>query len=385
MKVVYLDWNSLGSLDCLEAYRALGHEIVVYDFPREHIDSRSDFLFEGAFAKYLKRHNPDYVFSFNYFPIVSKICHEIGDMPYVSWVYDSPCALMYSFTVIYPCNHIFVFDKGEALLFEKNNIKTVHYLPMATNAKRLKELTDKPVKGQIKNFLPKAPVSFVGDMYTEKMLMYDQMVLDEETKELLSKIMDLQMSIWGDNYIEESLTPDLIGKMEEGPGLKPSGEGVETSAYLYAQYVINRKISSIERSRIVSNIGQICGCNLYTRDVSVNIPNINLHGPVEHYEAAPIIYHNSQINLSLPIRSIRDGIPLKTFDIFGAGGFLFTGHEPALEEFFREDEDYVSFKDEKELYKKLDYYVSHENECRAIGASAQAKVLAGHSFEDRIK
>lgn len=385
MKVVFLEWKSLGNHDMLQAYKELGHEVVVYDFPRERIDNRNDLLFEEAFARYLKREKPDYVFSFNYFPIVSKVCHNIGDMPYVSWVYDSPYAMIYSFTVIFPCNHIYVFDKDEALFFARNKIPTVHYLPMAANVKRLKELTSKDVSGKIKHILPKAPVSFVGGMYTEKELFYDKMKLDPETHQALENIMELQMQIWGDNYIEESLTPEIIAKMEASLGLKPNGDGVETSAYLYAQYVINRKITSIERSKLIGIVGEKYGCNLYTRDVSIDLPGINIHGPVDYYDVAPIIYNKSTINLNITLRSIKSGMPLRVFDIFGAGGFLLSNYQKDFDEFFIEGEDYDSYRNENEFISKIEYYVNHENECQEMAMSAQKKVEEKHTYIDRIK
>lgn len=385
MKVVFLEWKSLGNHDLIQAYKELGHEVVIYEFPRERIDNRNDLLFEEAFAGYLKRQNPDYVFSFNYFPIVAKVCHSIGDMPYVSWVYDSPYAMIYSFTVIFPCNHIYVFDKDEALFFARNRIPTVHYLPMAANVKRLKELTAKNVSGKIKHILPKAPVSFVGGMYTEKELFYDKMILDSETHQALENIMELQMQVWGDNYIEESLTPEIIAKMEASLGLKPNGDGVETSAYLYAQYVINRKITSIERSKLIGIVGEKYGCNLYTRDVSIELPGINIHGPVDYYDVAPIIYNKSTINLNITLRSIKSGMPLRVFDIFGAGGFLLSNYQKDFDEFFIEGEDYDSYRNDKEFISKIDYYVNHEDECREMALSAQKKVEEKHTYMDRIK
>ena len=41
----------------------------------------------------------DFVFSFNYFPIISLACKK-ADMKYVAWVYDNPFVLLYSYTII---------------------------------------------------------------------------------------------------------------------------------------------------------------------------------------------------------------------------------------------------------------------------------------------
>ena len=50
-----------------------------------------------------------FVFSFNYFPVVAIAC-KACKVPYVSWTYDSPFIQLYSKTLGFDTNFVYVFD-----------------------------------------------------------------------------------------------------------------------------------------------------------------------------------------------------------------------------------------------------------------------------------
>ena len=57
----------------------------------------------------IKKESPDFAFSFNYYPLVSKVCQKAG-LKYVSWVYDNPQVALYHYTLANSCNEVFLFD-----------------------------------------------------------------------------------------------------------------------------------------------------------------------------------------------------------------------------------------------------------------------------------
>ena len=108
MKILFLEWNCFCIDDLKDAYREIGHEVVSFPFFPESY--RNDPTYEASLTQEIRKHIPDYVFSFNYYPVISKVCNA-EDVPYVCWVYDSPYITLYSYTTISPCNHIFIFEK----------------------------------------------------------------------------------------------------------------------------------------------------------------------------------------------------------------------------------------------------------------------------------
>ena len=108
MKILMMEWKSFGNEDIIAGFKELGHEVKTIPFTNEEMHHNDDI--EDNIVKNIKDFSPNFVFSFNYFPIVSLACKK-ADMKYVSWVYDNPFVLLYSYTVIYPGNYVFVFDK----------------------------------------------------------------------------------------------------------------------------------------------------------------------------------------------------------------------------------------------------------------------------------
>ena len=384
MKIIFIERKTFGNEDMLEAYRDLGYQVICHTIL--NTVERQDSVIEENFLYVLEEHRPDYVFSFNYEPLISQVCNR-AKVPYLSWTYDSPYVKLYSFTAINPCNHIFIFDKEEYLKFHKSGITTVHYLPMAANIKRLDRMNDLPAFYQT-SYVPKGDITFIGALYNEQdnHLFYDRMKnLPDFTRGYLEAIMAMQMKIQGYNFIEELLTPAVIQDMQTALPLTPSRDGVESLTYLYANYVINRKITELERLQLLHEITGQYALDLYTRDPDFSMTGIINHGPVDYYDFAPYVYRLSKINLNITLRSIKSGIPLRCFDIMGAGGFLLSNFQSDFMEDFIPGEDFAAYGSPEELLSLIAYYLEHENERKTIARNGHDKIKESHTYLHRIK
>ena len=108
-------------------------------FIHEGYHDRKNHAFDLAFDKAVEAVSYDFVFSFNYYPILSNNCQRHG-IPYVAYVYDSPLVALYSCSLINSCNYVFLFDKATYLTFHNAGINTVYYLPLAANVRRLQSM-----------------------------------------------------------------------------------------------------------------------------------------------------------------------------------------------------------------------------------------------------
>lgn len=391
MKILFIEWASFGNADIKDAFIKEEHSVVCFPFSNK--DTRQNAEIEAALMEKLHETVPDAVFSFNYFPLVSNVCKKEG-LPYLSWIYDSPYVMLYSYTTVNPCNHIHVFDKALCQEFQTAGIKTVHYLPMAANTDRLDRLStataDRP------NPLP-APgcgdkpdsflyeVSFVGSLYTESHNFFDRMkTLSDYARGYLEGLMNAQMQIQGYNFIQESLSP-IMEELYQALPMDPNPDGVETREYLYAQYVINRKLTGLERLRLLTAITQRHTLDLFTIDKTFTLPNLRNHGTADYYTEMPLVFKKSRINLNISLRSILSGIPLRAFDIMGSGGFLLSNYQEDFLENFTPGEDFVCYESEQDLLQKIDYYLAHEDERQAIAKNGHDKVAAAHTYRDRVR
>ena len=386
MKIMFIEWQSFGNEDIKDAFTAENHEVVCYPFSNK--DSRRDAEVEADFASVLRKETPDAVFSFNYFPIISNVCKK-EDIRYISWIYDSPYVMLYSYTVINPCNVIYIFDKELYMEFRNAGIQTVRYMPMAANTVRLDKIV--PDKSDTKAYSAFSrheylyDISFVGSLYTEEHNFFDRMTtLSDYTKGYLDAIMSAQMKVQGYNFIQESLSP-IMDDLYHALPMDPNPDGVETKEYLYAQYVINRKITGLERTELIRAITERFHFDLFTPGKNFTMPNLTNHGVAGYFQQMPLVFKQSKINLNISLRSIKSGIPLRAFDIMGSGGFLLSNFQADFLDDFIPGEDFVYYESKEDLLDKIDYYLIHEEERIAIAASGHDKVSANHTFRHRVR
>lgn len=382
MKILMLEWKSFGNYDILSAFRELGHTVKTIPFSNKEVHHNEET--ESELVTQIRSFGPDFVFSFNYFPVVSLACKKT-DMRYVAWVYDNPYVLLYSYTIIYPGNYVFVFDKELYLEFHSAGISTVHYMPLAANTDRLSSMTDLETFRK-STYCNQSDIAFIGSLYTEKHQFYNRLNgINEYTRGYLEGIISAQKHVYGYNFIQEILTRDIIDELMRVLPMEPDSTSVETVEYLYAQYVINRRITAIERTELLTAIGQKYPFDLYTPRQDIKLPGCINHGPVDYYDSAPYVFKNTKINLNITLRSIKSGIPLRAFDILGAGGFLLTNYQADFADCFVPGEDYVYYESKDDLLNKIDYYLSHEDERKAIAANGFANTAANHTYRHRAE
>ena len=381
MKILIPDWKSFGRDDIREALVNLGNEVIFYQ--KEPRNYRQDPRFRSELRNYIKEEHIDLIFSSNYYPILSNVCNDIR-IPYVSWCYDSPLVLTYSDTIFHSCNFIFIFDSQMVTDLKALGVKQVYYLPMAVNSKRLSTLTVSPEHRKLLD----ADVAFVGSLYNEKHNLYDRFSdLPAYTKGYLEGIMAAQQQIYGQLFLEDCLTPEILEELQKHIPLEPSKDGHETLRYLYANYFLCRKITQTERFQCMKLLDahKNLHVKLYTPNPTPQFTTIQNMGTVHYEKEMPLVFQCSRINLNISLRSIQSGIPLRAMDIMGAGGFLLTNYQRDFDRHFTAGKDYVYYENPDDMIKKIDYYLANPAKRNEIARSGQQKVFSEHTYEQRFQ
>ena len=384
MKILFLDWKSLGNEDIIRAANNLSVEGYNIELKLHPFDNHIEDDDKNALDKLkmaIKDETPDFVMSFNYFPLVSIACNELG-IKYVAWVYDNPAMRLFSYTLINPCNYVFVFDSQMYETFAVQGINTVYYLPMAAAVSRYDNLPDKTDKKKMFS----GKVSFVGHLYNENYNYFDRVYekASDYTKGYLDGVIKSQMEIQGLHITDKMLPPEVMKEMIDILGAKPGYGSVASYEYLYSNYVIDRKITSLERCEILKMIAEKYPVELYTSNEEFVPMGVNNHGEVDYYLSMPYVFKYSDINLNITLRSIQRGIPLRCFDIMGCGGFLLTNYQEDMLQFFEPGKDFVYYESKNDLMDKIDYYLEHEDERKQIVQSGHEKITAFHTYEQRL-
>lgn len=382
MDIGMLTWDCFGKEDMEEAFTKLGHNVIKCPF-FDNAEPEDKEAAEGL-ERQIRELSPDFLFSFNYFPIAAIVCKNLG-IPYVSWVYDSPHVRMYHYTIAYPTNYVFVFDSAVYEEFHSGNVPTVHYLPMAANTDRLKAMNAFN-EFEKREWKPQHEVAFVGSLYREKHQFYQRLTgITDYTRGYLEGLIEAQKLVYGYNFIQEVLPDKIIKDMQKSLPMQVRPGEVESIEYLFAQYVINRQITASERFEMLSLVAEKYGLDLYTPDQTVQISGCNNHGSLDAYLWAPYVYKTVPINLNITLRSILKGIPLRAFEIMGAGGFLLTNFQEDFLSYFIPGEDFVYFESREDLLSKISYYLKNDGERKQIAKNGFKKVAAKHTYVHRAE
>lgn len=379
MKLLFLDSPAFAKEDMLDAFRSCGIQCDL--FLHEDYKERQSTAFETAFFSALEKEAYDFVFSFNYLPILSRCC-QTANIKYVSYVYDSPLVALYSCTLINPCNYVFLFDKATYLTFYNAGIKTVYYLPLAANVKRLTSLScPASVRDKVTS-----DVSFVGSLYNEEHNFYDRLGnISDYTRGYLDSIMAAQQQVYGCSFLEELLTPAILEDLQKCIPYKPMPDGTESAAYVYANYFLCRKITSNERLSLLKAASNQFQLKLYTHQPASELSAAEYMGPIDYYHTMPLVFQNSRINLNITLKSIQTGIPLRCMDIMGSGSFLLSNFQSDFLDDFVPGEDFAYYESPDDFLSKIKYYLSHENERQQIVANCTGKMRDAHTFEHRVQ
>jgi spore maturation protein CgeB len=379
MNILFMDWGCFGKDGTIKAMEELGH--TVYKFEHEDYKLRQSATFLDAFYEFVEKYHIDFCFSYNYFPVLAIGCHE-KNLKYISFLYDSPYVMLYSFTLMYPTNYVFLFDQAEYLKLRQGGLTNIYYMVLPADTEQIEKLLKQPFDQERVT----ADISFMGQLYNEEHNFLDRVTAagDEYLNGYLRGIMESQKKISGYNFIEEMLTPDILKRMQDAYPFVPDQTSVESPTYTYAKYFIDRKITSEERIHILTEIGKRFPqqCKLFTWNQNTTIEGVKNMGIAEYFHEMPLVFRHSKINLNISLRSIYTGIPLRCMDIMANRGFLLSNYQSDLAEAFIPGEEYVYYEDTEDLMDKIDYYLTHEKERLEITENGYQKVVKLHNYKD---
>jgi spore maturation protein CgeB len=74
----------------------------------------------------------------------------------------------------------------------------------------------------------------------------------------------------------------------------------------------------------------------------------------------------------------------RTYEIPACGGFMLHERSEEVLELFEEGKEVVCFSSTEELAKKIEYYLAHPNERRAIAHAGRARCVPAYSYDNRM-
>lgn len=377
LNILYYNWYENSEYDFCNTMVTLGHTVAKINYQIK--DFEKDESFSAYLLNLITSYQFDCIFTFNYFPIISKTAEE-HRIKYVSWIYDNPHFTLYSATISNTCNYIFAFDHTITNDLKQRGALHAFHMPLAVNTKRLGQL----LGTNFNHIQYQSDISFVGTLYENNL--YDQITfLPDYLKGYFNAIFDIQHNFYNCNLIGESLTDSIINELSQYVHTDYPA-GIHIPPKFFYQCMLMGKLTNIERIHYLSLLSEKYTIDLYTGSPKTLLPQAQIkhHGYISYNTKMPEIFRTSKINLNITLRSIQSGIPLRAIDILGCGGFLLSNDQEELAKNFIDGKEIVLFENDSDLSEKTDYYLSHENERMDITINGYQKAALLYNYETSL-
>lgn len=381
MKILFCKWNSICEQGISNAFERLG--ITVIPFEKECLSLDYDKNYLHALADFMQEHTEiSCVFSVNYMPIVARCCKAFRTL-YLSWTVDCPSFPLYSETIAYPTNRIFLLDRMQWQKFSPKNPDCIFHLPMGADVPTWDAITVTPDEHKEYD----CDISFVGSLYTEK-TRYNaiESELPDRMRGFVEGLIQAQLNVYGYNLIEDSISDAWAEEFKQYAAWTPLGDDyIEDTKGIIADTYIGYKCTEQERIRTINAIGAHFQMDLWTLSDTTPIQHVNCRGGADSNHMMPQIIKCSKINLNMTNRPIKTGLPLRIFDLMACGGFVLSNYQAEIPELFVPDEDIVLYDSIPDMLDKIAYYLSHDDVRKQIAKNGYEKVRRYHTYDLRLR
>ena len=380
MKLIFCRWKSICEQGIANAFKRIGCDVVELNREIEDVDYEQDYLRE---LSELIQNNPGVscVFSVNFIPIIARAC-KVYNLRYLSWTVDCPSFQLYSETVKYSTNRIFLFDRMQYEKFRPVNPDCIFYLPLGCDL----ATWDSIQVSEEEHKMYDCDISFVGSLYSEK-CRYNGVEKDlpEYMRGYAEGLVEAQLNVYGYNFLEDVITEEWAKEFKECVKWHPlAADYREDIKGIVADTYLGYKCTETSRIRTINAISEHFNMDLWTLSDTSMLPNVNVRGGADSNNMMPQIIKCSKINLNMTNYPIKTGLPLRIFDLMGAGGFVISNYQAEIPEYFIPGEDIVLYDSIPDLLVKIEYYLEHEEERIQIAKNGYNKVKEYHTYDLRL-
>lgn len=380
MKVIFCRWKSICEVGIANAMKRIGCNVVTMNRAFESVDYDQGYLQELAA---LIQKNPDArcVFTVNFQPIIARVC-KVFKLPYLSWTVDCPSFQLYSETVAYPTNRIFLLDRTQYEKFAPINPECIFHLPLGCDLPTWDSIQVSPEEHRKYD----CDISFIGSLYSEK-CRYNEIEKDlpDYMRGYVDGLINAQLNVYGYNFLEDSITEEWAEEFKKYADWVPLAEDyTEDVKGIVADTYLGYKCTEQERICTLSAISEHFDMDLWTLSDTSMLPKIHNRGGADSNNMMPQIIKCSKINLNMTNRPIKTGLPLRIFDLMGAGGFVISNYQAEIPEHFVPGEDIVLYDSIPDLLDKIAYYLAHDDERIQIATNGHEKIKQAHTYDMRL-
>jgi spore maturation protein CgeB len=216
-------------------------------------------------------------------------------------------------------------------------------------------------------------------------------LFDEYGAGYIAAVINTQLRIYGTNNIKDMINENVVKRicnkdvsdaLVENMNKEYLADVSELDEGRLIGFLL-KAVTNKERVMLISLLAKYFNVKLFTSEPN-KLPNVTVHGSVDYVNEMPKVFKCSKINLNITVRSIRNAIPQRVFDIMGCGGLVLTNYQEDLQRYFEDGCNILVYSSIDEALDKCRYYLSHEKEADQIRQNGYKLVRDQFSYEHQL-
>ncbi len=302
---------------------------------------------------------------------------DIG-LPLASWFVDSPRLILHDYPAqASPLVMVFSYDADALPELSRRGFAHAAWLPLATDPRRFA-----PLAGADAPHPWRARVSFVGASMVEQAAT----ALARLTPfPALARALPGAAAAFADSP-EKSALRFLLADPACGPAMRalPSA-----GARLDAELALTWEATRRYRHACLRGLAGMGALVVGDTDWEAVLPGSGrdwrrIDG-LDYYADLPDFYPRSAINLNTTSLQMKGAVNQRVFDVPAAGAFLLTDDREQARQLFDADREMAVYRHPGEIPDMVRHYLAHSEARQRIADAARARILAGHTYEHRLR
>ncbi|WP_272700262.1 CgeB family protein [Desulfovibrio sp. Fe33] len=323
---------------------------------------------------------PDFVLTVNHFGLdregkLAGLLDDLG-LPLASWFVDNPHLILFDYAHPGADNTaIFTFDAGNLDEMLNRGFKHVHYLPLATDPHRFH-----PSAGA---GLPewKSGISFVGNSMARPVAR--SLALAALPASLAGEYEAVAAAFGnsGETSVVRFLKAERQDWLDALHGLPAREQRLAAESLLTWEATRQYRLTCVRATLPYAPL--IVGDDGWTGLLGKS--EAKLLPPLDYYRDLPRFYPCSEINFNCTSRQMKGAVNQRVFDVPACGGFLLTDHREQMEDLFDLDREAAVYRRVEDIPATVERFAADETARKNIAQAALRRILAEHTYENRLK
>lgn len=361
----------MGELEA--AFARLGYATSLVQLPSQEVGSQE---FVESILTEILAFQPDFVLTINHLGVdkegvLTDLLARL-ELPLASWFVDNPHLILYVYeNLASDWVTLFTWDADNIESLKAQGFERVHYLPLATDPHRFAFMPGAD---------PTRDVAFVGNSMVYK-------VRAKLDRHAFPAVLIQDLPAIGRDFMRSGALSVARFLDERYPDLAAAFQALtDTDMRLAYETLVTWQATLMYRLQRVERLLPFAPTLVGDPGWRELLPERGweYHRELNYYDELPKFYPATRVNFNCTSQQMKGAVNQRVFDVPVCGGFLLTDHRRQMEALFEPGREIVVYQEPDEIADLVRHYLAHERERLRVVAAARSRVLAEHTYDQRL-